>query len=227
MRRVAMASVLLALTMPARAESVWVGGVSVADTTQVAYLGRLAPLPGQRFGDGWSYSVFADNIEYEYDKGLFVVDARARGLRVGLSRQVPIAGGSFSYGLGVQARETRLSPDDIDNHNRGSQVRAVGELQWRSSEQANWRSGFYGQYVFAARNDYAKLFVGRRLDNDIAIGPQFWTGGDPTYRVHGAGIALDGWRLGAARITAFVGAEHAEGGRTRPAVGIEFSLYRN
>lgn len=227
MRCMAIGLLLSTLAMPALAESVWVGGASGADTTRVAYLGWMAPLPGQRLGDGWSYSVFADHVAYEYDKGLTVVDARATSLRVSLSRQVPVAGGSFAYGLGLQTRETRLSPDDPGNRNRGSHVRAVGELQWRSSEKADWRSGFYGQYVFAARNDYAKLFVGRRLGNHVAIGPQIWTGGDPTYRVHGAGLSLDGWRVGAVRMTAVLGAEHAEGGTTRPAVGIEFSLYRD
>lgn len=227
MRRMAMAALLSTVAAPSVAESLWVGGASGADTTRVVYLGRVTALPGQRLGDGWSYSVFVDHVEYEYDQGPTTIDARANSVRLGVSRQMPVAGGSFSYGLAVQARNTRLSPDDTSNENRGSHARAVAELQWRSSEQADWRRGFYGQYAFVARNHYAKLFVGRRLGNDVAIGPQLWTGGDPSYRVHGAGIAVDGWRIGAARMTAILGAEHAEGGDTRPAVGIEFSLYRN
>ena len=227
MRRIALGALLSTLAAPSMAESVWVGGASGADTTLVAYMGRVAPLPGQRLGDGWSYSVFADHVEYEYDQGSTTIDARASSVRLGLSRETPVAGGTLAYGLGVQARNTRLSPDDISNDNRGSHVRAVADLQWRSSEQADWRNGFYGQYAFVARSDYSKLFVGRRLGNDVAIGPQFWTGGDPSYRVYGAGLALEGWRMGAARMTAMLGAEHSEGGSTRPAIGIEFSLHRN
>ena len=112
MRRMAIAALLSTLAAPALAESVWVGGASGADTTLVTYLGRVAALPGQRLGDGWSYSVFVDHVEYEYDQGSTTIDGRANSVRLGLSRQVPVAGGSFGYGLGVQARDTRLSPDD-------------------------------------------------------------------------------------------------------------------
>ena len=121
----------------------------------MAFVGRVAALPGQRLGDGWSYSVFVDRIEYEYDQGSNTIGARANSVRLGLSRQVPVAGGSIGYGLGVQARNTRLSPDDSSNGNRGSRVRAVAELHWRSSEQAVWRSWFYVQYAFGARIDFA------------------------------------------------------------------------
>lgn len=224
--RAMVATALAVACAPAAAEAVWVGGAGSADTTHVAYLGRIAPLPGQSLGDGWGYATFLDYVGYEYAQGSGPIEARARGLRVGLQRQHALADGTLGYGLGALARHTRLSPDDPGNRNRGNQLRAVAELQWRSSDTSTWRGGFYSQYVFGARSDYAKLFLGRRVGERVAIGPQLWSGGDPDYRVYGMAVAVDGWRLGPARMSAYAGAERQEGGSTQPALGIEFSLYR-
>lgn len=227
LRRATLTALLAAAAGTAQAESIWVGGAGAADTTRVGYLGVAAPLGSGTLGDGWSVSLFTDHARYEYDLASRRIAARASAARVGVLRQFRTHAGTLGVGLGAQLRETRLSPDDMGNRNRGAHLRPVAELQWRTADVAVWRTAFFGQYTFGSRSDYAKTFVGRAFGGDVALGMQAWTGGDGSYRVYGAGITADGWRRGPARLTLTAGAEHAEGERTRPAVGIEFSFYRD
>lgn len=226
MRRIAMASLLSALAIPALAESVWVGGAGAADTTQVAYLGRVGPLPGKRLSDGWNQSVFVDHVSYEYDSGGQRIRGRANGIKFSIGREFRRDYGSLGLGLGVLASHTTLRPDDPGNANRGSIVDPVGELQWQSKADSPWRSTAYAQYVFGARRDFASGFVGRRLSNGIALGPQVSTGGDPNYRIYGLALALDGWKIGPLEVRVFGGAQHSEGVGTYPEIGFGFSAYR-
>jgi len=90
-----------------------------------------------------------------------------------------------------------------------------------------WTEGrAYAQYVFGARRSYANAFLGRALPNGMALGPQWSTGGDPSYRIHGLALALDGWKLGPLEMGIYAGAQHSEGGATRPEFGFSFSMYR-
>jgi len=225
MRRSLLAATLCFAAHPAIAESVWSAGASIADTTQVGWLGRVGPLPGKRLADGWSQSIFVDYVGYEYDAGSQRINGTARGIKFNVAREFPLEHGYLGLGLGVSASRTTLSPDDPGNANRGTSVHPAGEFQWRSHADATWRSRAYAQYVFGARRSYANAFVGRRLANGMALGPQWSTGGDPTYRVHGLALALDGWKLGPLEMGIYAGAQHAEGGATRPEVGVRFTVY--
>lgn len=226
MRRMMMASLLSTLAMPTLAESVWVGGVSAADTTQVAYLGRVGPLPGKRLSDGWSQSVFVDYVSYEYDSGGQRIHGKANGIKFSIGREFRRDYGSLGLSLGVTVSRTTLRPDDPGNANRGSSVHPAGEFQWQSRPDAKWRSTAYAQYVFGARRDFANGFLGRRLWNGIAIGPQVSTGGDPNYRIYGLALALNGWKIGPLDMGVYAGAQHSEGGGTHPEIGFGFSAYR-
>lgn len=217
---------LLAWTCCARAESVVVGGGAFSTQTRAAYAGVVLPLPGGRLGDGWSQSLFATGIRYQYPLGGRTIDGTATGLKYGLLRQYPLTGGSLGLGGGLNWHHTGLSPDDPANRNRGGRLRPSAELQWRSEPERAWRSQLFGQYVFGERSHLLIGFVGRRLGTGVAIGPQFSTGGDPNYRVHGAALALEGLRLGAAEVGVSLGAQRLEGGRPRPEVGFRLVFYR-
>lgn len=225
MRR-ALALALCCAAFPAAAESVWIGGASVAKQTHVGYLGRIAPLPGKSLSDGWSQSVFVDYVGYEYPSGARLVEGTVRGIKLGIGREFRREYGYVGLGLGVSTSKTTLSPDDPSNANRGTRVHPVGELQWRSNADAAWRSRAFAQHVFGARRSYANAFVGRRFANGMALGPQWSTGGDPTYRIHGLALALDGVRVGKLDLGIYAGAQHSEGGDTRPEFGISVSMYR-
>ena len=226
MRRSLLAAALCCAAQPAIAESVWIAGASVADATNVGWLGRVGPLPGKRLADGWSQSIFVDYVGYEYDSGSQRINGTARGIKFSIGREFRVENGYLGLGMGVGASRTTLSPDDPGNANRGTSVHPVGEFQWRSDADATWRSRAYAQYVFGARRSYANAFLGRRLANGMALGPQWSTGGDPSYRIHGLALALDGWKLGPLDVGIYAGAQHSEGGATRPEFGFSFSMYR-
>ncbi|HSM10756.1 MAG TPA: cellulose biosynthesis protein BcsS [Lysobacter sp.] len=221
-----LAAGLCCVAHPAIAESVWIAGASVAEETDVGWLGRVGPLPGKRLADGWSQSIFVDYVSYEYDAGTQRINGTAKGIKFSIGREFRVERGYLGLGLGVGASQTRLSPDDPGNSNRGTSVHPVGEFQWRSDADATWRSRAYAQYVFGARRSYANAFVGRLLPNGMALGPQLSTGGDPSYRIYGLALALDGWKLGPLDVGVYAGAQHSEGGSTHPEFGFSFSLYR-
>lgn len=226
MRRMVMASILSTLAIPALAESVWVGGASGADTTRVAYLGRIAaPLPGQRLSDGWSYSVFVDYVSYKYDSGAQGIQGTVNGIKFSVGREFRRDYGSLGLSLGMTASRTTLSPDDPGNTSPRSGVHPVGEFLWQSKSDATWRSTAYAQYVFGARRKFANVFLGRRLSNGIAIGPQMSTGGDPSYRIYGLALALNGWKIGPLDMGVYAGAQHSEGGNSHPEIGFSFTTY--
>jgi hypothetical protein len=224
--RVAAAVALGLAAGHAEAESLWVGGGSFAGQTEVGYLGRVGPLPGGRLSDGWSHSIFIDQVNYEYDAGAERIHGNARSLKFAIGRQFQRSSGVLGLSLGVAARKTSLRPDDPGNRNRGSSIRPVAELQWQSHSDAPWRSQGIAQYVPGARSHFANLFVGRQLGR-IALGPRLSTGGDPSYRIHGIGLAAHGWQVGNLTFSLHGGAQHAEGGGTRAEVGIGFALLRS
>lgn len=224
-RAVLLAS-LLAAPLSAHAESVWIGGASFAESTSVGFAGAVFPLPGKRLSDGWSQSLFLDFVRYEYDLGSNRIVGKAKGAKYAIGREWSLPRGYFGTSFGLSISHTALSPDDPGNRSRGSRTRGVAEMQWRSRDEGEWSTRAYGQYVVAARRSLFNGFIGKRLDNGLAIGPQVSTNGDPSYRVHGLALAVSGWKLGGADVGAHVGAQHSEGGDTGPELGLTVVLYR-
>lgn len=208
------------------AESVWVGGASTAVQTRVGYGGIVLPLPGKRLADGWSQSLFATAVRYEYPVNGRNVEGVATGLKYGLMRQLQTSGGMLGVGGGVAWHHTSLSPDDRGNPNRGGRLRGVVELQWRADDTKHWRSQAVSQYVLGERSNFVVASVGRRLASGAAIGPQISSSGDPNYRVYGAALALNAMKVGPAEISLYLGAQHLEGGKTQPEAGLSFVYYR-
>ena len=226
LRQVLALAAALGCAGSAQAESVLVGGGSLSGQTRVGYAGMVIPLPGKQLSDGWSQSVFATGVRYEYASGGQDIEGVATGLKYGLMRQLKVDGGSFGMGAGVAFQHTDLSHDDPGNRNRGGHLRPLVELQWQSDAEQPWRSQVFSQHVFGERSNFVVAFVGRRLASGIAFGPQVATSGDPNYRVYGAALAANGIRLGRAEGGVYLGAQHLEGGRTRPEVGFSLVLYR-
>lgn len=210
----------------AMAEQLIVGGGSASAQTRAAYGGVVLPLPGKRFSDGWSQSLFASGVRYEYPVNGLDVEGIATGLKYGLMRQIQVSGGTLGVGGGVAWHHTSLSPDDLANPNRGGRLRGLVELQWQSDPARAWRSQVFTQYVLGERSNYINAFLGRRLASGAAIGPQISSSGDPNYRVHGAALAINAMKVGGVEMGVYLGAQHLEGGETQPEAGISFVFYR-
>lgn len=224
--RLALATLLLLTALPSRSESVWIGGVAGSGQTRVAYFGHVGPLPGKRLSDGWSQSLFVDRVTYEYQAGANRIQGRSSGLKLGVMRQIQLPLGSIGLGGGVAYQHTQLRPVDPGNDNQGGHVRAVTELHWMSRDDLPWKTQAFGQYVIGARSYYANVFAGRKLANGVAIGPQFATNGDPSYRIYSAALAVNGIKVGGGTLGPYVGMQHVQGGDTKPEIGVSFVLYR-
>lgn len=224
--RITLLLATLAFAAPASAESVWVGGLSGAGQTRVAYLGRVAPLPGQQFGDGWGYGVSVDQVHYEYDSVSGRVDGDSASLKASAFRDIDLAPGTLTLGGGIAYQHVSLSSADPGNRSAGTHVRAVTEAQWRSRPTLALATQAFAQYIHGADSHFASAFVGRRTANGLALGAQMSTAGDPSYRVHGLALALRGWKRGSVEWSFHAGAQHQESLGTEPEIGLSFVTYR-
>ncbi|MGV8941512.1 MAG: cellulose biosynthesis protein BcsS [Lysobacter sp.] len=211
---------------PAVAESVWVGGLSGAGQTRVAYLSRIAPFPHQRLGEGWAYALSLDQVHYEYEAAAGHVNGDASSFKVSLLRDFQLRPGTLTLGGGLAYQDVALSPSDPTNDAAGAHVRMTTEAQWRSRPEAQWASQAYAQYVSGVESHYASGFLGHRLKNALAVGAQVSSGGDRTYRIHGIALAVRGWKYGSTEFSFHAGAQHQEGEGTEPEFGISFVTYR-
>lgn len=223
--RAGVAVVMLAVAGPVAADSLWIGGASLAGETRVGYLAHVRPLPGRRLSDGWRQSFAIDGVTYAYRRGDEEIEGFSRGVKYTLAREFRVGDASFEVGLGASLRRNDLTPDDPGNENRGRHARGVVELQWRSGQDGPWRGQAFGQYTAGAREHFAMAFVGWRAGNAY-VGPRVSTSGDPSYRIHGLGLAANGWKHGNAEVGAHLGAQHSERGGTHAEIGLSVVLYR-
>lgn len=214
------------VTAAVHAEGVVVGGASGSENSQGVYLGWVAPFPGQRLGQGWAYSAFADYLRYRYDASGTRIQASAPGFTLGIARQWTFAGaGAVDLGVIGSGRDTRLKPNDPGNGNDGFKFNPGLQLQWRADERLPVASGVFANYVFDRQAYYAKGFVGMRLPGGAAIGPESSIQGDRSYRITSTGLAVRDIAFGPLRLGLHAGVDFQSGRRTTPTGGLEFSYY--
>lgn len=201
-------------------------GGSWSDGSSGAWVGRTAPLPGQSFGDGWTWNLFADHFRYEYASGPRWIDGRSSAIKAGLGREMALAHGTLVAGGGVTLRHVDTSPHDPGNDADGTHARPVVDLQWRSHPGAGIVTQGFGQYVGGARSHYAAVFAGPSLPDGTALGLQASSGGDPTYRQYGLALSWRGLRLADFELGIHLGGRHQEGLDTEAEAGLTLVLYR-
>ncbi len=225
-RLLAALGLMLGLAGSAQADSVIVGGVNGSAVSQSAFLGRIAPLPGQQFGQGWAYSLFADYLRYRYDADTQRIQAESQGLQAAILREWTLEkSGVFSLAATAGLRNTNLKPADPGNDIDGLKLDPGLQMQWRGDESHAVASGLIASYVPGRESYYAKGFAGARQSGGWAIGPEFSISGDPSYRIGGAGLAVRDLRQGNFRIGLRAGLALQSGRSEEPTAGIDFNYY--
>ncbi len=200
------------------ADALVLAGAEVARNAGYAYLGYLAPLPGSAFGRGWVHREWLDALQYSYDNS-GQITARSPGISAAVGYQGHDASAAWAGYLGLRLADTRLSPDDPGNVNRGFHARAQAQLEYRVPHAvAGAEFDGLAQWEFGSRSWYARM----RL-NGWKFGPELVLKGSPDYDAVqiGATTRIYDNRDGGA-LTLKGGLTRQSGGSTGPYLGLEW-----
>jgi hypothetical protein len=206
------------LNPAAAADALVLAGAEGARNAGYAYLGYLAPLPGSALGKGWVHREWLDALQYSYDASEQIT-ARSPGFSGAIGYQGGDASAAWAGYLGLRFANTRLSPDDPGNVNRGFLTRAQAQFEYRVPRAAAGAE-FDGlaQWEFGSRSWFARM----RL-NGWKFGPELVLKGSPDYSAVQIGVTTRIYDNGAGdALTLKGGVTRQSGDSTGPYLGLEW-----
>jgi len=227
MLRLLLAGLLSAAMTPAWAqERIMLTGVEASRDDQYVYLGAVLPLPGNRLGQGFVQRYWLDYEAYRYEKlPQQDIDTRVAGGEAALGYQQSGASGWWAAYLGARYANTRLSPNDPDNDDRGWRLRAKWQLEGETEVGAGWRANGIASNLVGDANYWARLRLQTLLRNQWHIGPEVIVQGDPNYSAYKVGAFLGNIKLGASSaLTLKAGMNKPEEAPASLYVGAEFYI---
>lgn len=227
MNRKSIAVLACMVTLPAAAQDhVALAGVEGSNDTHSAYLGTVRPLPGSDLGKGWVQRYWVDYTKYRYEKTpVQDIDAKVFGMEIALGYQGSSAAGWWSAYVGGRYGNTRLTPDDPDNSDRGTEFSVKLQLEGETSLSPSWRVNGIASHVVDHSSYWARVRLEHWLGNGLRLGPEIVAQGDPLYHLHKIGAYVGGIRLGgAAALTVKLGASKLSSEPARAYTGVEWFM---
>lgn len=227
MNRMCIAVLACMAALQARAQDgVALAGIEGSNATHSAYLGTVRPLAGSGLGKGWVQRYWLDYTRYRYEKTpVQDIDASVVGAEVALGYQDSSESGWWSAYVGGRYGNTRLSPDDPANEDRGGDFSAKLQFEGETALSPGWRINGIVSHVVAHSNYWARVRLERWLGDGLRVGPEFVAQGDPLYHLHKIGVYVGGIRLGeAAALTVKLGASKLSAERTGAYAGVEWYM---
>lgn len=130
--KLALHGLLFAIVLIAKnsnaSDSLVLTGIESSKNNSYYYLGYINSLNDSKLGNGYIQRLWVDYLTYEYSNGTSDINAYAPGISYSLGYQKTKEKYAWGGYIGIQARNTNLSPDDPGNKlrgNRGSIVVAV------------------------------------------------------------------------------------------------------
>ncbi len=225
MNRTWIGLVACALALPAQAQTgVALAGVEGASDTHSAYFGTVLPLRGSALGKGWAQRYWLDYTAYRYEKlpGQDI-DAKVGGAEAALGYQGSSERGWWGAYAGGRYSNTRLSPDDLSNEDRGGDFSAKLQLEGEVALSSQWRLNGIASHVVGHSSYWARLRAQTGLRGHLLIGPEVVAQGDPLYHLVKVGAYLGGIRVGDdAALTVKLGLSKLDSDSARAYAGIEW-----
>lgn len=225
MNRIWIGLVACVLALPAKAQTgVALAGIEGANDTHSAYLGTVLPLRRSTLGKGWVQRYWLDYTAYRYEKlpGQDI-DARVAGAEAALGYQDSSERGWWSAYLGGRYSNTRLSPDDLSNEDRGGDFSAKLQFEGETVLSSQWRLNGIASHVVGHSSYWARLRAQTTLGGHLLIGPELVAQGDPLYQLFKLGAYLGGIRVGGdAALTVKLGVSKLDSDSARAYAGIEW-----
>lgn len=217
---------LVAMTFQVQAQSVLLSGVEASRDNAYAYLGMVTPLPGNALGKGWVQRYWLDHVAYSYDKTSAVaVDAKVDGFEAALGYQGSDPSGWWAAYAGARYAHTRFSPDDPDNDDRGTRLRAKLQLEGETALSPAWKINAIASHVVGADNYWARLRLQTRLTSGLDVGPEVIMQGARNYSAYRLGAYVGNIGLGKrAALTLKAGFAKPDNDSAAPYAGAELYL---
>lgn len=214
-----------AFAFPAKAQSgVALAGIEGSNGAHSAYLGTVLPVRGSALGKGWVQRYWIDYTTYVYEKAPGQdIDAKVAGAEAALGYQDSSERGWWSAYLGARYGNTRLSPDDLSNEDRGGDFSVKLQLEGEAALSPKWRLNGIVSHVVGHSSYWSRLRAQTTWGDHLLIGPEVVVQGDPLYRLYKLGVYVGGIRLGEdAALTVKLGASKLDSDSAGAYAGLEW-----
>ncbi len=207
-------------------EGVALAGMEASRDNQYAYLGVVLPVPGQQLGQGFVQRYWLDYVAYRYEKSPQQdIDAKVAGTEAALGYQRGNGGGWWGAYVGARYANTRLSPGDPENNDRGWRLRAKLQFEGETQVGTGWRVNAIASHLVGDANYWARLRLQTMLGNRWHIGPEAIVQGDANYRAYKVGAFLGNIKLGTSNaLTLKAGMSRTAGVSASSYAGAEFYI---
>lgn len=197
-------------------------GVEVSKDAYYAYLGRVAPLPGSRLGNGLVYRLWTDWTTYTYEKDNVSYDARVPGAEIALGYQKGRQDYWWAVYGGPTYHHTHLSPSDAESNAQGGKLRAKMHIEGEQTIKYHWKLAGIASYILDQEAYWARIRCARVLTSGKRLGLEAITLGDPDYQGYQIGAFISGLKFHNDINTGFkIGGRKIEGLSLDPYLGIE------
>lgn len=216
----------VAMTSAWAQKGVVLTGMEASRDNQYAYLGTVLPLSGQHLGHGFVQRYWLDYVAYRYEKTpVEEIDTTVSSVEAALGYQQSNAVGWWGAYLGARYANTRLSPSDPDNDDRGGRLRAKLQVEGEREVGAGWRVSGIASHLLGDATYWTRLRLQTTLRNQWHIGPEVIAQGDSNYSAYKVGVFLGNIKLGASSaLTLKAGVSKPEDDSTSLYVGAEFYI---
>lgn len=192
-------------------------GSEGASTQAYAYVGILAPWADS--GARWATRYWIDAQRYEYDSNGRTVVGKAVGFSPAVVRSFPFADGYVALSAGLRFADTRLTPDDPGNKQRGFKTSVPLQIDGQLRAGRTTVSG-----IASAEPDVGSYWTRARVIGDgllgpLALGVEVIAKGSDEYSARQAGLVV-----GAERVTVKLGASRQDGRSTGAYLGVEVGM---
>lgn len=158
------------------------------------FVGGVAPLLDNSFGNGFMQKYKVDFQGYDYPSDGRKVQATAVGVEGAVGYVKSGENGWAGAYAGLRYSETWLSPDDPKSSVRGSQLRPMGQLEGERVLSSDWRINGLASYIFISDSYWGRGRVMYRAYDRVYTGPEFIAQGDPSYRAWSGGWFVTGFQ---------------------------------
>ncbi|SRR5579883_2484204 len=190
---VAVAIGVLTVTQPARADDaenvIALTGIDVGGHSVYGYVGGVAGLAGPLTQSGPLARLWVDHLSYDFASGTRKVTARGFGESASGGYQWVYASGLISGYAGISQRNTSV-PAGVTSREKGSKTEARFEADWFQQLSGNLKSEVIASLVTGTADYWARARLWYRTPMKIAVAPEFVYLGNPDFKAHRFGLAV-------------------------------------
>jgi hypothetical protein len=206
------------------ADNLFLTGAESSRLGDYAYAGMLMPLGNSSLGSGWVMRHWVDRVSYNYVTRGQRVDAVSYGYSPAIGYQAPLGRSHLGLSGALRLGNTRLSPDDPSNDDRGTRARFALEAEittplGRSVENQLIVNTQLGNGGYFARE---RLLV--RGFGDLFAGPELIVKGSREHSGWQTGLAVGGISLGRTKLLLRGGVGGQRNETTEAYAGAEIAL---